>query len=226
MENIKFDRYKSVYEKQLKKLISETWGYNKVGDEKAAMALAGLFLSGSLAGSDFCAVAVMGEKPVGIIAGRTTDRPNLYFALKHLWYKRFLYLSGNRQMYGVMRRVAQLDDELAGTAVKNGAELSVFAVEEQCRGMGVGSALFEKFLDYAQEKSPDFYLFTDTSCNYPFYLKRGMEMVARKREPISIRGVLLDIEYYLFVGNAVKIKNMCGKTKNAPDKTRSEAGQN
>lgn len=125
-----------------------------------------------------------------------------------------------------MYSVEQLDDEPAGTAVKERAELSVFAVDEQCRGMGVGSALFEKFPDGTQEKSPDFYLFTDTGCNYPFYLKRGMEMPDRKKESVSIRGVLLGIEYYPFVGNAVKIKNMCGKTKNIPKKTRSEAGQN
>ena len=56
------------------------------------------------------------------------------------------------------------------------AEVAFFAIHPESRGKGVGKQLFQRLMDYfKQEQLRKFYLFTDTSCNYPFYECRGME---------------------------------------------------
>ena len=55
------------------------------------------------------------------------------------------------------------------------AELALFAVRSSCQGKGIGKKLFHSALAYLKQQGLDeFYLFTDTSCNYGFYEHQGM----------------------------------------------------
>lgn len=51
----------------------------------------------------------------------------------------------------------------------------LFIMDPQFQGLGIGSKLFKAATDYLEEKGvQNYYLFTDTSCNYPFYDYKGM----------------------------------------------------
>lgn len=60
-------------------------------------------------------------------------------------------------------------------------ELAFFALNEDYRGMGLGRKLFDEAKKYMEkEEIPDFYLFTDTSCNYKFYEHMGLKREKKK----------------------------------------------
>ena len=58
-------------------------------------------------------------------------------------------------------------------------ELLLFAVSEKARGCGVGSQLFARAKDYLiSQGATKAFLFTDTSCTWQYYEKRGMRRAA------------------------------------------------
>ena len=59
-------------------------------------------------------------------------------------------------------------------------------MDESTRGTGIGKMLFAKALDYLeQEGVKTLYLFTDSSCTYQFYEKRGMQRLGEKMVEFS-----------------------------------------
>ena len=59
-------------------------------------------------------------------------------------------------------------------------------MDESTRGTGIGKMLFAKALDYLeQEGAKTLYLFTDSSCTYQFYEKRGMQRLGEKTVEFS-----------------------------------------
>ena len=77
-------------------------------------------------------------------------------------------------------------------------ELSFFAVSETCRGKGLGRKLSETLVDDMRSQNiPDFYLFTDTSCNYPFYEHLGMIRRCEKKQSVKVNEERGDMTFFL-----------------------------
>ena len=65
---------------------------------------------------------------------------------------------------------------LQDTQTEYQGEIAFFAVNSRYRGIGLGKKLFDAARDYMRNRRiSNFFLFTDTTCNYPFYERRGME---------------------------------------------------
>ena len=84
----------------------------------------------------------------------------------------------------VMRtRMAEYDQLCAKLLKESGrqfdGEVTLFAVEPSLQGKGIGTALFEKAQAYFAHKN--FFLYTDTGCNYSFYDTHGMHCVAKQK---------------------------------------------
>ena len=76
-----------------------------------------------------------------------------------------------------------MDSELLENSKQSfDGEICLFAVSEECRGAGVGKRLYSAAVDYVKsEDARSYYLFTDTTCTYQFYEKRGMKRIGEKK---------------------------------------------
>ena len=79
------------------------------------------------------------------------------------------------------------------------AELALFAVSAEFRGKGIGKKLFQSALDYInRQKLNEFYLFTDTSCNYGFYEHQGMIRRLEKELVFHINGQEEKMNFFIY----------------------------
>lgn len=71
------------------------------------------------------------------------------------------------------------------------AELQLFIVSPEARGLGIGRRLFSTFLSHLRDAGArSYYLFTDTGCDYGFYDRHGLTRAAQR----------LDVPSYGFDG--------------------------
>ena len=78
-------------------------------------------------------------------------------------------------------------------------EVAFFAVSSRARGKGIGKELFRSLLDYMKSQNlKNFYLFTDTSCNYGFYEHQGMLRRGQKDTIFHINGEQATMSFFLY----------------------------
>lgn len=83
------------------------------------------------------------------------------------------------------------------------AELALFAVSPICRGKGIGKQLFQAAMNYMkQENLNEFYLFTDTSCNYGFYEHQGMKRCCEKKHIFQVAGQNAEMRFFIYEGES------------------------
>ena len=77
--------------------------------------------------------------------------------------------------------------------------LTLFAANENCRGLGVGKMLLAGLLEYLkQQKINRIYLYTDTTCNYGFYERHGFERLEEQSLSLTIDGQPFDMNVFLY----------------------------
>ena len=65
--------------------------------------------------------------------------------------------------------------------------------------MGLGKKLFAKAKEYMKSDGMnDFYLFTDTTCNFGFYEHNGMTRRGEKREKVEVDGQKADMKFFIY----------------------------
>lgn len=78
-------------------------------------------------------------------------------------------------------------------------ELAFFAIREKYRGKGLGRKLFQAAVDYMRAQGIlEFYLFTDTSCNYPFYEHLGLTRRCEKKQVLDVKGEKGDMTFFIY----------------------------
>ena len=122
----------------------------------------------------------MDEVPVGIIMvkDRREKRCPFRLRLRMLLSVASLFLSKEgRMVTRFFSGVEEIDQQLLqDTQTEYQGEIAFFAVNSRYRGIGLGKKLFDAARDYMRNRRiSNFFLFTDTTCNYPFYERRGME---------------------------------------------------
>nr|WP_122012518.1 GNAT family N-acetyltransferase [Maliibacterium massiliense] len=188
-------------------LIRKTWHYDAFSSPKTAAKLARVFLSSCLANHTFSRVALRDEKPVGIILGKDIAAYKCPFGarLKQLWAILSLLLSREgRRVSKIFGNVSGVDKALLEDCGKAyPAELVLFAVDPACRGEGIGKMLFQSFLDYMRaQRLKEFYLFTDTSCNYGFYEHQGMTRRQEQTRVFTINGQPAEMHFFIYDGHS------------------------
>lgn len=173
-------------------IIRRTWKYDALSSNpKDAEHMARLYLRSCLRRATFSCVADVDGKALGIIlAGSKKSVPKFAIrrTLSQLWSIALLFTTKTGRGIGKFFSIFdQADEELlknAGNAFD--AEICFFAVDESTRGTGVGKMLFNQALDYLKhEEAKTLYLFTDSSCTYQFYEKRGMRRMGEKAVEFS-----------------------------------------
>ncbi|MEG1592913.1 MAG: GNAT family N-acetyltransferase [Oscillibacter sp.] len=171
--------------KALQKIICATWNYERFCSPKTAAKLARLFLSSCLKNQTYTCVALNGGEPVGVIMGKNerTHRPPMRYTLRQIGS--ILAMLAGREGREVLRNFDgfdQINKSLYGENTRKfGGEVAFFAVRSDQRGTGIGKELFARVQGYMKSQDiSDFYLFTDSTCNYGFYNHQGMEPVCKR----------------------------------------------
>lgn len=176
--------------------------------------------------STYCQVAVRADGTVvGILLGRVQGQPPLpgraknrlrllrhYLALAATGFKERKTLM---QHFGFVRANRELRRK-AGVPVTD--ELTLFAVGQNTRGLGVGRTLYQNYQDHLRtHERSEFFLYTDSLCSIEFYESRGMRRAAAVPMTLNFRDGTGDLEIfaYLYTG---RVRNIC-----SPDNSRCRA---
>lgn len=189
--------------KALETIIRETWHYDDFSTSKTAVKLARVFLSSCLTNYTFSRVAVVDGNVAGIILANNITKHKCPLSNRLLQIKSILSLYSSKEERNVSKifgNVNGIDKQLLNENNKTyPAELALFAVSSSCRGKGIGKMLFQSALNYMkQEKLKEFYLFTDTSCNYGFYEHQGMQRRLEKKHIFYIKGQEAVMHFFIY----------------------------
>ncbi|ACN83095.1 GNAT family N-acetyltransferase [Brachyspira hyodysenteriae] len=182
-------------------IVIKVWGFDDILSEKNAKLIAELNLYSFLNTATFAKIALKDNIPVGFLIGKIINSKtnNIYEnKIKEIKSKISKNIEGIISLL-VYKKIKSINNNLYKQVNKNyDAELSFFAVSKDCQGLGIGKKLFQEFNDYLKENNiNDFYLYTDTYCNYKFY--EHFEMHKKKEKHFSIPFTSkFDIDFYLY----------------------------
>lgn len=187
----------------LSDIIRRTWNYDSFCSPKTAKALAGIYLDNCLANQTYTNVAIVDGTPAGIIMGKNirTHKTSLRFRLRLLCSLiPFLLSKEGRESAHFFKDINQIDEALLKDSGKNyQGEVAFFAVSPEYRGMELGKMLFQSLQQYMkQEEINDFFLFTDTTCNYPFYERQGLKRRGEKSYSFQAEGKKQEMTFFIY----------------------------
>lgn len=202
-DKIIFRKFEESDRVALERIIQETWGYDEFCSPKTAARLASVYLSSCLANQTFTQVALIDNVPVGVIMGKNKLTHKCPFSFRVKMIKAIINLiisKEGRKVSKIFRCVDSIDKELLRRcSTRYQGELAFFAISKNCRGKGIGKALFQSVVDYMQsQKIHNFYLFTDTSCNYGFYEHHGMKRQQQKKHSFTVNGLSKEMTFFLY----------------------------
>ncbi|WP_346847339.1 GNAT family N-acetyltransferase [uncultured Clostridium sp.] len=199
---IKKDDYETV-----KSIINESFGlYRYIDNEKVLKNLLKLYLQSCLAEKTFSCVAEKDGNIVGVILGKSKNDYKILTHLKNILgvvlynsittLKAIQYksnISDYRNMHHIYHKL------LVGREAEFDGVLTLFAVTEDCRGLGVGKKLLSNLCDYLRNhNTKHIYLYTDSTCNYGFYDSQGFERLAEKSFETTCESKLVTMNVFLY----------------------------
>lgn len=188
----------------LEKIIRDAWNYESFASPKTALKMSKLMLASYLANQNFTCVAVNNGEPVGVIMAKAARQPPhrapLGYTLSRLASALALLVSKEGRAVAHMQKAfSSLDEKLL---VESGqtfeGEIAFFAIAETQQGLGLGKTLFDRALCFFQTQgAKNFFLYTDSTCNYGFYEHRNMKRL--NEQNYSLRPYKdMDILFFLY----------------------------
>ncbi|MCL1800878.1 MAG: GNAT family N-acetyltransferase [Promicromonosporaceae bacterium] len=166
-----------------------------------------VYLRECLAGSSWTQVAELEGRVVGIIMGNIPGQPRVPGVARNRWLLLVNSLLTTARARGHFQELAQTqliaatEMQLVKRQGRVKQELTLFAVAESARGLGIGKALYQAFLDYlASYGRGEFYVLTDSKCDVGFYRHLGLSEAEHERLGITYAGEPEELDLYLFTG--------------------------
>ena len=202
-KQIRVREYRDRDSRALENIIREAWKYDELTGPATASKLAKVFLYSCLCSQTFAQVALADGMPVGVIMGKNLNKHKCPFKyrVKQITSILSLLLSGEgRQVIKMFGCISGIDKKLLKDSGKNyQGEITFFAVDSEFRGRGVGKVLFQNIKTYMKhEEIQNYYLFTDTSCNYGFYENMNMFRRGTKRVKLKVNHRLEEFSFFLY----------------------------
>lgn len=156
-------------------------------------------------------VAERDGRVLGVVLGSLRSRVTTAQRIRHAITRNCLalpLLASKDGRRGLADQIAilQVDEVLKRDAGKSyQAEITLFVVSPEARGMGVGRKLFNHMLGvFRNAGMNEYFLFTDTTCDYGFYDYRGLTRKAERtvRRDSFTQGGLEDgaLSFFLYEG--------------------------
>ncbi|QAY69470.1 GNAT family N-acetyltransferase [Xylanimonas protaetiae] len=211
MTEIQYRPYLEQDAQDVKAIINQAFSIDRFVKEPRLLGGAlEVYLRTCLLASTYARVAVQDGRVVGILMGRVSGHERLPGRLRnrlltgsHMARLAVLGVTEHRSL----RQYFQFDAVYArlrkAATAPTTDELTLFAVDASTRGLGVGKALYDTYLDHLREHGrSDFYLYTDTRCSYGFYEKQGMTRAAAEDMTIRLDGTPETLGVFLYAGSA------------------------
>lgn len=209
-EKVIFREYRKEDREELENIIRETWNYDQFCSSKVARKMARTYLANCLANQTFTQVAVINNRPVGIILGKKIlhFKCPLKFRVKQILSILSIYLSKEgRKIIKIFGHIDRIDEELLYHTNKNyEGEIALFVVNSKCRGLGIGKSLFFSLKSYMErEKIKNFFLYIDTSCNYGFYEHYNMIKKGEMSYQFQVQNQMVEMIFFIYEYSFVNI---------------------
>lgn len=197
---------KSDYE-EIKAIINESFGLHKYIENPRVLKTAlEIYLQSCLAEATFSCVAERDKQVIGIILG---NAKNDYSLLKHLkpilltgWYSLVIAVQtiGAKESISDYQNMQKIYHELlVSSGKKFDGVLTLFAVTESSRGLGVGKKLVANLREYLKSTNTnEIYLYTDSSCNVGFYDNQGFKRIGTQNMQITKEHEQVNMDVYLY----------------------------
>lgn len=148
-------------------------------------------------------VALLDNEVVGIILVKDIAKHKCPLSNRIEQIKAIISLLASkegRKVSKIFDSVSGIDKQLLSNTNKTyPAELALFAIKSSCRNKGIGKLLFKSALEYLDNQNIDnFYLFTDTSCNYGFYEHQGMIRRCEKEHFFTINNQKEKMNFFIY----------------------------
>ncbi len=175
-------------------LISDAFGLDQyVADEKILALVKKMYLYSCLAEKKYDQVAVYDGHITGVIMGASKQDKNktaqlsiLTNALKMAYYTMFIWFKTRNKKGGLNEVNRAYRTLIKGIETNFDGVLTLFAVKDTMRGLGIGKELLFKLNDYYSEHDTQrIYLYTDDTCNYGFYEHMGFDRL--KTEQVTVK---------------------------------------
>lgn len=209
--DISYRSFESQDADDIKRMVDEAFSIHRYAPRPQLLHSAlEVYLRECLAASTYAEVAVIDGRTVGVMMGRVAGQPRLPGRFRHhvVAWAHMIKLA----ITGFAHRRTLLQHFAFTTTYRNlraqvqtplTDELTLFAVDETTRGLGVGTALYERFLGHLQDHGrTDFYLYTDSWCTYQFYESRGMTRAAEQNLTLRFEDKPEAVGVYLYAGTA------------------------
>ena len=203
-DNLVFTELVDINEAELadiNQLIIDTWAYQEWNKQEHVLPMADFFLETILLTSTKVFVA----KDKGKII--TPDLlPKSRIRYRQLEALSLIINQGKPEtVFDFYLETMKLNEELIQQSKETfDAALNLLILNENYKGLGLGSTLYQLFLDYLKEnKAKTFFLLTDSYSNYPFYEKKGLKRIAAQRFSWSNDAEVSEEdveEYYVYAG--------------------------
>lgn len=164
------------------------------------------YLYSCLSESTYTCVAEQDGTVVGVIMGNTKNDYRIAAHLRHT-ANTLRYSLKMRRMFRKERAGTQDYDALHKIyrefSNKHRGEfdgvLTLFAVNRDCRGFGVGTALWDGLQEYLRcQGVKRIYLYTDTTCNYGFYERHGFHRLEAQTMTMTKGGAPFHLDVFLY----------------------------
>ncbi|MGI5895354.1 MAG: GNAT family N-acetyltransferase [Oscillospiraceae bacterium] len=203
-------KYRPIQKKDyvaVSKILSKAFGlHGYVSDHKLLECFEMQYVYSCLSEATYTCIAELDDEIIGVIMGNSKTDYNI---LSHLPYilKTFYY---NRKMQHFKKNDAKgIEDyhkvhkmyHMFSKKHKNEFDgvLTLFAVSENCRGLGVGKRLLQELCNYLKEQhTRRIYLYTDDTCNYSFYEHQGFERLEEGNLTLSKYGKSFLMKVFLY----------------------------
>ena len=201
--NVKLRELKKQDIPALEDVIRKTWDYDKFATPKTARKLAKVYLATCLTNQTYTRIAEVNGVPAGLIFGKDIEKHHcpLKYRLHQISALCGLLISKEgRGILNFYKGVDDIDSQLLKQCSKDyKGEIALFALAPEYRGLGIGKMLFHCLLAYMKSQSiSDFYLYTDTSCNFGFYEHQGMVRQQQYKHLVNMKGQKGEMEFYLY----------------------------
>lgn len=188
---------------QIQEIIRKVWAFDKDCSPKVAKRLARAYLAKCLTNQTFAQVAVIDNKVVGVIMGNNLNKHKSSWQYSlYAMYTNFLLLltAEGRAVAKFFYEVEAIYRKLLrNSKYKYSAELSFFAVEPAYQGMSIGKKLYNSFKQYLQtEELTNFYLYTDSDCNFNFYEKQGLKRRKQIQTIFRLEKEIYPMHFFLY----------------------------
>lgn len=189
---------------EIQKLISDSFGlHNYVEDERTLTKVKKMYLYSCLSEQKFNRVAVSEGKIVGVIMGASkNDRlklSNILNILKLIYYTILLWFENKNKISQYSEVYKAYNNLIYGMKNDFDGVLTLFAVREDLRGLGVGKEMLLQLNDYYLVHNTNrIYLYTDDICNYGFYEHMGFCRLKEKQITILKENKEIRLNVYLY----------------------------